>query len=115
MDYTTELSSEEVLGRTQAYFAKDWAFGGRYARVGNEVSCTIEVRRGCLAEAFDFLIFVLTLSLRGAKGPEYRVSKLLAYPREGATMISVTADLPEHREALETWVREDLGARPVST
>lgn len=113
MDYTTHVPAEEALGRTQAYFTRDWPYGGRYRRNGNEIVCTIEIKQGCLGGLFDFLLTVGTLFIRDPAGPKIQTTRLLAYPKDGATALSVTADVPEHASALEAFLVSELGAKPA--
>jgi hypothetical protein len=111
VDYRTDISVEEALARTQVYFARDWPFGGRYIRNGNELICTVQVNQGCLAGFLDFFLTTITLYMRDPKGPEHQVTRLLAYPKEGQTILTATTTVPEHGEALERWLVEELGAR----
>ncbi len=113
MDYITDVPVEEALGRTQAYFARDWPHGGHYRRNGNEIICTIELKQGCIGGLFDFLLTVGTLFIRGPAGPKLQATRLLAYPKDGATALSVTADVPEHASTLEAFLASELGARPA--
>ena len=110
MNYVVEGTPEECSEKADAYFALHWPYGGAYHRNNNSLSL---MRQEPHSEARGCLTALFTLGIRGWEAPEISTAHV-SFVRDGErTVATLEASRPDFADALQTWVVEELGARPV--
>lgn len=105
MDYFVPLSANDSLDRAQEFFATGWPYGGQFARNGNIVRCTIQLRDGVLRAALNFLT-------AGGMKPRTQTTQVIARSEDGGCALTVTADNEQHESTTKQWAKQELGAQP---
>jgi hypothetical protein len=122
MDTTVSATPEDVLSRLEAWFVRDWTFGGALSRPTPSTSQIYATRR-TLIDSFSGLLVLTTLTIITASAflwiyliyflvmiDRTYVAQVVATPEARGSRITVRSNRGDWQRELERWVEREFPA-----
>lgn len=113
MNFVVDGTPERCADKVEAYFHREWPYGGGVKREGTTVRCTVKIEGSGLRSLVDLLLAIITAGLwliwmliRPIDFHQVRV--FASEESSNKTHLAISASHDKYKKAMAEWVQREL-------